>query len=63
MDSILGDVGGILEVSLFLFGFFLFPFSEINFVTCHQSKKEEIDLIIGQAKGVEDATKEIDDFK
>ena len=47
LDNVFGDVGGILEVITFLFGMFLLPIAEINFIVTNQSKKEEIDLVIG----------------
>ena len=33
LDSIFGDVGGILEVTTFIFGMFLLPIAEITFIT------------------------------
>ena len=48
-DELLGFLGGNLSLIILLAGYFITPYSLINFVVDNSSKKEEIEMHIGQA--------------
>ena len=56
MDEILGFIGGFFAIIMQVSGFLVLPFALIEFVVNNSSKKEEVELLIGQAK--DDKTKE-----
>ena len=57
LDEVLGLVGGNLSLLLALTSYFVGPYSLVEFIVENSSKKEEIEMQIGQAvKGPESET-------
>ena len=63
VDEMVSMIGSLLQWCIVLVGVFVNPFSKINFIIEHQSKKEEIDLMVKQSMQNKDYSDDIKLFE
>ena len=63
VDEMVSMIGSLLQWCIVLVGVFVNPLSKINFIIEHQSKKEEIDLMVKQSMQNKDYSDDIKLFE